>query len=98
MSNIMSNVMLVIKDMQDVGFSAMLLHMCLRLFVVHMRSGISTSFPMPNFPPTEVQPTDKTHFQVIVTPCQDYEQASSCFERSHHSIRWHGLSWSFGVR
>ena len=27
-------------------------------------ASISTSFPKPDFPPTEVQPTDQTHFQV----------------------------------
>ncbi|BDA50484.1 probable lysyl endopeptidase [Coccomyxa sp. Obi] len=30
-------------------------------------SGISTSFPKPNFPPNEVQPTEETHFQVTWT-------------------------------
>ena len=27
-------------------------------------ASVSTSFPKPNFPPTEVQPTEQTHFQV----------------------------------
>ncbi|BDA40579.1 probable protease 1 at N-terminal half [Coccomyxa sp. Obi] len=30
-------------------------------------SGIATSFPKPNFPPTDIQPSDSTHFQVTST-------------------------------
>ncbi len=38
-------------DVQDVGINAMLLHMCFEMIsVVHMRSGISTSFLKPDFP------------------------------------------------
>lgn len=56
-------------DVQDVGINAMLLHMCFEMIsVVHMRSGISTSFLKPDFPSSDVQPTDRTHFQVHVTP------------------------------
>jgi hypothetical protein len=38
------------------------------VLVLLMCSGISTSFPPPDFPPNEVHPTDETHFQVASTP------------------------------
>ena len=65
--NVRSASKCVFLKKEGLGISALLMHMCLRWSVVHVRSGISTNFPEPNFPPTDVQPTDSTHFQVLVT-------------------------------